>query len=125
MSHFKEIAEGDLQTAEQWLDADSSYIHNRDKNDATPIHAAATNPDVNVIKLLVNRGADIHLKNTQGATPLYWAAKNPNLEVVKFLVEQGADIQANDNGGETPLDYAKHYEIKKILQSAERKNESQ
>jgi ankyrin repeat protein len=49
--NFEKIAEGDLKTVEKWLDADSSRIHSKDKNDVTPIHAAATNADVNVIKI--------------------------------------------------------------------------
>lgn len=36
----------------------------------TPLHDAASNGHLKLIKLLVERGADIHAKNAKGKTPL-------------------------------------------------------
>jgi ankyrin repeat protein len=60
-----------------------------------------------VIKLLVERGANIQVKNTSGRTPLHVAAYNLNAgDAVSYLIEKGADVNARDSTGETPLRYA-------------------
>jgi ankyrin repeat protein len=41
-----------------------------------------------VVKLLVEKGADITVASNNGLTPVYSAANNSHLEVVKFLVEK-------------------------------------
>ena len=46
--------------------------------------------DINVIKMLVENGADIHANNDAA---LRHAAYRGHLEVVKYLVEKGADIR--------------------------------
>ena len=68
-------------------------------------HAAAWNPDVEVLKYLLAQGAKINTKvGCGGETPLHCAAQNnSNLDVVRFLIEQGADINAKNGWGRTPL----------------------
>jgi hypothetical protein len=46
------------------------------------------NPEV--IKELIENGADIHAGNNY---VLHWASENGHVEVVKYLVEKGADIK--------------------------------
>ena len=50
--------------------------------------------DLQVIKELVEEGADIHANDDLA---LRWAAENGHLDVVKFLVKEGADIHVFDN----------------------------
>lgn len=54
----------------------------------TPLHDAAANGHFKLVKLLVEKGADIHAKNSKGKTPLDTAAPgvgpillNPNLPI--------------------------------------------
>jgi len=48
--------------------------------------------DLQVIKQLVEDGANIHVDNDW---PLIWAAGNGYLDIVEFLVEKGANIHAD------------------------------
>ena len=50
--------------------------------------------DLNLVKSLVQSGANIH---AQDNAALRWAAGKGHLDVVKHLVEQGADIHALDD----------------------------
>jgi hypothetical protein len=50
--------------------------------------------DLEVIKSLIEEGADIH---ADGDHALKFAAEYGHIEVVKYLVEQGADVHADNN----------------------------
>jgi hypothetical protein len=67
----------------------------------TPLQVAAWNGDLETLKLLIQRGADVRFKGELGSTALHDARKNP--QIVKLLVESGADVNAADLSGNTPL----------------------
>ncbi len=63
----------------------------------------------NVIKMLLDKGADINYKNELGWTPLHVAVgKWNNNKVIEFLVKNGADVNAENNKGQIPFDLAQH-----------------
>jgi uncharacterized protein len=58
----------------------------------TALMAAMGSSQLDVVKLLVARGADVNHTDIRGHTPLMSISSNPEaLESVKFLVESGAD----------------------------------
>ena len=62
-----------------------------------------------VVKVLLDRGADIEAKDKQGWTPMHFAAgMNKEPSIVTVLLGRGANVQAKTNDGETPLDLATH-----------------
>jgi ankyrin repeat protein len=76
--------------------------------------AARPNPQVELIKYLVEQGADINLmaqrhflNRTRGGSALHYAVRGGgNRQVIEALVELGLDINAKDEDGLTALDYA-------------------
>ena len=59
---------------------------------------AARTGNVEAMKVLVDRGADVNAKETaRGTTPLMWAADEGHPAAVKLLIERGADIAARSN----------------------------
>lgn len=54
------------------------------------------NSHLNIVRALLDIGADVNHKTTLGRTPLYWAFRYEHTEIVKFLVnEGGATIDEN------------------------------
>jgi len=51
----------------------------------TPLHEAAYNGDVALVRLLLDRGADRAVRTAEGDTPLDIATKNKRAEVVRLL----------------------------------------
>lgn len=87
---------------------------------ATPLHAAAAWGDKQIVKLLLNVGANPNLADNRGWTPLMYAAKNGNLEMVQNLLAAGADPSYKDSKGNTAfgLAYDKHLDVAaKILEA--------
>lgn len=68
----------------------------------TALQHAAWGGQLEVVKYLVERGADVNAENGGGSTALHLAAAYGQLEVVKYLVGQGAIVTATDNRGRTP-----------------------
>jgi ankyrin repeat protein len=59
-----------------------------------------------VVKLLLEKGADVESKGYNGRTPLSWAAESGDEAVMKLLLEKEVDVKSKDGGGQTPLSRA-------------------
>ena len=53
-----------------------------------PLHLAAVNGDVRMVRLLVENDARIDVLNNEQATPLHKAARYNHVQVVEFLVDR-------------------------------------
>jgi uncharacterized protein len=59
----------------------------------TPLHYAATGPNVAVVAYLLGQGADIDARAPNGNTPLMMAARYGTEDSVKLLLQRGANKQ--------------------------------
>ena len=88
---------------------------------STALSCAVEIGNLEMVKFLVNNGANINLLTGEDYSALNYAIKKGNLEIVKFLVSKGANI--NPDFGCPPLisaleeEYprAEHFEIVKFL----------
>jgi len=87
-----------------------------DEVKVTPLAIASSTGQVNVMKLLIDKKAEIDLSNSKNETPLHQAVCNKQLDVVKFLLESKANIESNNQQEETPLWIAISTNDKSIVQ---------
>uniref|UniRef100_A0A8C9L6S8 K Homology domain-containing protein n=1 Tax=Pavo cristatus TaxID=9049 RepID=A0A8C9L6S8_PAVCR len=68
----------------------------RNVSDYTPLSLAASGGYVNIIKILLNAGAEINSRTGSklGISPLMLAAMNGHVPAVKLLLDMGSDINA-------------------------------
>jgi ankyrin repeat protein len=72
---------------------------------STLLHEAANKGNIESIKLLLSRGADINVRDKIfGRTPLHVAARSNHTDVAELLLSHGALVNAKDDKGLTPLD---------------------
>jgi hypothetical protein len=75
----------------------------------TPLHIACLFHQHKVMRLLIDRGADLDRKavfpDPGLGTPLHWAAFAVNQTAVEELLDAGAKINARDLNNATPLNY--------------------
>jgi len=78
------------------------------KYTALHVAIASKKPNVEVVKMLAERG-DLDVKNKNGATPLHLAAMWGHAEVAKVLIAKGASMKIANNKGRQPLEVAARY----------------
>ncbi len=74
---------------------------------STPVHLAATNPDISVLKALIAAGADVNAKDNEGVTPLHLAAYTQRASHAQVLLEAGADPTVKSHAGRDALSMAR------------------
>ena len=62
-----------------------------------PIHHASRNGDTEIVRLLVEHGADVNAKNPRGHTVLYCAGGHGHLDSLLLLLKEGADSDAQQS----------------------------
>ena len=65
----------------------------------TLLMAASGHGHLEVVKLLLEKGADVNAKNNDGYTALMAASLEGHPEVMKLLLEEGADVNAKEGRG--------------------------
>ncbi len=64
---------------------------------------AARNARLDLMKLLLDRGAEVVGQDSQGRTPLMWAAFGNHAAAVRLLLQRGADPKHRDRNAVTAL----------------------
>jgi hypothetical protein len=85
------------------------------------LHGAAENGNVDIVIMLLKKGARADVKNKVGGTPLMWAAVYGNHQVVETLLDHHADPASKDEDGMTALDWAKRNNRPKVIAVLQRK----
>ncbi len=81
---------GDLAKVKALLDKGVSANAKSDYGQ-TPLFFACDRGYLEIVKLLVDRGADVNVEDTfYHASPLSWAAQKDRVEIVKLLLDHGA-----------------------------------
>jgi ankyrin repeat protein len=83
--------------------ARSSNYNIRSSDGGTPLHFAARENYVGLIRFFTERTAEINIKDASGATPLYDAARYGNIEALELLLSLGADPNVQDAKGNSVL----------------------
>lgn len=98
--------------------ADANFKGKVYNYDMTPLLAIAytTNKDEykspEIVKLLIDNGADVNAKTNFNSTALHYAVINGNsIENIKFLIDNGADVNAKNYEGKTALEIYKENKL--------------
>jgi ankyrin repeat protein len=88
-----------------------------DNGNTALIKAVGDKRRVQIVKHLLNRGANVHAKNHHGVTPLHVAVQSGSERMVNALLEKQPDLEARTKDGETALLIASKEGFTSILQS--------
>uniref|UniRef100_G1RDA4 CASK interacting protein 1 n=1 Tax=Nomascus leucogenys TaxID=61853 RepID=G1RDA4_NOMLE len=95
-----------------------------DPNGTSPLHLAAKNGHIDIIRLLLQAGIDIN-RQTKSGTALHEAALCGKTEVVRLLLDSGINAHVRNTYSQTALDIVHQFttsqasrEIKQLLREA-------
>lgn len=92
ISVFRAAYSYDSKALAEILKSKPGLADARDVDGRAPMHEAGTNGAFQVVKVLINAGADVNAKNDSGETPVQRAAAHGHRDVVRLLVDAGAEV---------------------------------
>jgi ankyrin repeat protein len=112
----------DFTTVQRLLDEDPNCIHERGAHDFALLwYPIIGNCKLDMMQLLLDRGAKVEQQHFLGTTALHWACSRGSIEMVEMLLENGADVnrigRKFKDTGETPLQISKDEKIIDYLKS--------
>lgn len=84
----------------------ASVIEASEENNMTTLHHAIKENNINVVRSLLDTGANIEACDGEKKSPLHLAAKEGHTDMVSLLLTKGANPEARDWYDKTPLHYA-------------------
>ncbi len=99
----KELTYGSAERALMLLKKQPSLVGSRDSDRCTPLHLAAGNGQVAVVRWLLAHKAEVNAKAYNGFTPLHLTE---SAAVARLLLKNGAASGIRDSWGKTPLQHA-------------------
>ncbi|XP_067653810.1 poly [ADP-ribose] polymerase tankyrase-1-like [Haliotis asinina] len=112
---------GDLERVKRILSAGNVDINARVWGIGTAVMVAAWRGQIDVVKFLVDRGANVSLVDEDGDTILHWACEGGGLETVKLILSlKVVDINSRGVSNKTPMMMAEesgYIDVVKLLVS--------
>ena len=112
----------DTTTVKKLLDEDPNRIYERGAHDFALLwYPIIGGGDLDMMQLLLDRGAKVEEQHFLGTTALHWASSRDSVEMVELLVDNGADLNRVGRKfkaeGERPLQMAKNEQVAAFLRS--------
>ncbi len=102
------IEAGDLAQVTTLLDANPQLASEPDNNPTRdlPLHVVAATGNVEIARLLIDKGAVVDGYDSDNSTPLHVAAIRRQGPMVTYLISLGADLDYQDNNGSWSMTFA-------------------
>lgn len=98
---------GNLTRVKSMVEKNPDLVNRKSgKYDEAPLHEAAGQGRLEVVKYLVEKGADVNITTKSGSRPLNQAAYGGHAEVMEYLISKGASASVDKYTGRTLLHLA-------------------
>lgn len=89
------IQSGDKKLLQNLLLVSPELINATDYDRKTALHLAASIGDLEIVSILVEKGADVNALDNSDQAPIHDALRGGHTEIVSFLLSKGAEISSN------------------------------
>uniref|UniRef100_A0A674P3G7 Euchromatic histone-lysine N-methyltransferase 2 n=1 Tax=Takifugu rubripes TaxID=31033 RepID=A0A674P3G7_TAKRU len=97
---------GNLEIVNMLLETGQVDVNAQDSGGWTPIIWAAEHKHLDVIKVLLNRGADVNIADKELNVCLHWAAYAGSVDIAELVLNAGCSLSSVNTHGDTPLHIA-------------------
>ena len=95
-------ANSNIKLARLCIEEHNLIVDARNDNQETPLMIAVRANEIELVKYLVEQGADVNAENANGETPVFYIVRN-NGEMFNYLIAQNADVSHETNNNTTLL----------------------
>lgn len=106
---FNAIRSNDTSVVLGLLDQNPDLANQRDVRGFSPLIMATYAGTEEMVKILLERGAEVNAQDANGNTALMGVAFKGKIDIAKLLVSFGADSQLRNHNGDTAYDFAIKY----------------
>ncbi|CAH1169642.1 unnamed protein product [Phaedon cochleariae] len=97
---------GLLERVKSLIETDPDLVNATDKDKYTPLHRACYSNHLDIVKYLIQKGANIAAKTEMQWQPLHSCCQWNHVDCAAVLIQNGADVNAKSEGSQTPLHIA-------------------
>lgn len=110
----KASADGNIEYVKKCIDRGENIETKDLYYKRTMLSLASMHGQQDIVRLLLDYGADAETRDWCEKTPIMHASENGYLEIVELLANRGADIEARDKYGQTPIMHSARYGHEKV-----------
>lgn len=99
----KAVYEQNISKVTQIIKSQKIGIDSKSKAELSPLHMAVKQRDLEIVKFLVESGADVNIQDGSGFSPLYYAVVQNLFDISKYLLKHEANPNLQNNIGNAPL----------------------
>lgn len=103
------VESGDLTQIQSLIDSDTGCLELKNEHGLNPLNLASYLGKAEIVKLLLDAGADINAGDFENSQPLHNAAVSGNVDTLRVLLEHKGNIDARDDYQMTPLHFALNF----------------
>ena len=96
-------AAGHLEVVIYLSGLDKTTIDAQDEDDKTPLHCAVLGKHIDIVKQLIQDGAEVDVQSKTGYNPLHYAAELGDIDIAHFLKQQKLRTTEQNKEGNTPF----------------------
>jgi len=97
------VEKNDVRTVKELLEYDVNVDSDIDWEGKSLLQYGAEHNQVEIARLLLEKGANVNLKNKRGETALHLAVLKSNFELARIVIENGADVNLRNYEGYSAL----------------------
>ena len=105
-----------VEEFEVFIDANKELLNMKDERGNVALHVAASRGALDLIALLLRKGANIDTQDMFGNTPLLYAVDKNQVDAADLLIRNGASVHITDFRGNSPLHSAATQNNKEICE---------
>ena len=103
---FRAVRDGDTATVRRMVYDNNHLVNIVSDDDMRPLFIAAENGNLEMVRLMLEKGADINIQDEEGWAPLLGATSRGHIEVVRLLIDAGAEVNIQEGRGDTSVNIA-------------------
>lgn len=118
---WEAVQNEDWNLVRRWIEYDPQLVNSKGKltvvrfvfqerqelpmEGMTPLLLAVFRGNMEMVRFLVENGADVNLPDVHRRSPLHYAASHEHNDIQKYLTDKGADVNAKDSQGKRPGEF--------------------